>query len=836
MTCAVILAVAIVRPTVDNASEGLRHDGANEQAMVSQLGITDGMATGSQAGLEYEPDVVLVELGDGVTADEVQEQLLSLDFITTGAVSDEDVSLGCIELALADGMGVEEAVGLLEALDIVESSQPNYIYHLQGESDESVVRTAGSLQAGAVDLASQGVVPNDPYASKQWALEAVNAYDAWDYCRAEVAEEAGSPVTVAILDSGMNVGHEDFTGSRIVGAYSFLHDDASDVTDEFGHGTHVAGIVAATADNGVGVAGVSYNAQIMPVQVIKPDGTVTTSQFRKGLNYVVENADEYNVRVVNISIGTTTDETVTDQALLDAIGEAHDAGLLLVYASGNGGANGAYRSVPCDYDDAEGAIGVISIADNGGTYSRSSSSNYNMPTQTTKDLAAPGASIYSTSKNGGYGYQSGTSMAAPHVSGIAALVFAANPDATAEDVRNILCATAQDLGDEGWDAEYGYGLVDAKAALEAAMEPSAPEPTCEGATRVPVGATAAYELTDSGSIAIKYGDAHAALDGTTLTGEAAGIVVLSIRDSNGRERSTMTVEVYGLSGSYAIQSALDSSMVLDISGGSLHDRGNLQLYEANGTPAQAFSFGQLPDGSFSITCTRCGKVLDVSGGSLANGANVQQYAWNSTNAQRWSISVDASNRLTFANKGSGMALDVAGGDSSSGTNVQQYTENSTNAQKWTLLPSAYEPGPIPDGVYRMTTAVDDGYALDVSGASSDAGANVQVWRANGTDAQKWRVVHQESGYYEVTCEASGKALDVSGASQDSCANVQQWSRNGTAAQLWLVQPNPDGSCTLTCKASGKVLDVSGGVAANGQNVWQYAANSTNAQKWTLYQY
>ena len=360
-------------------------------------------------------------------------------------------------------------------------------------------------------------------------------------------------------------------------------------------------------------------------------------------------------------------------------------------------------------------------------------------------------------------------------------------------------------------------------------------PTCSGASRMPVGAKATYAVAN-GSITIKSGSAFATLSGNTLTAKATGTVVLSVHDATGRERATRSVQVYSLSSAYSVRSSIDSSKGLDIAGGSLWNGGNAQLYAANGTGAQAFTFTLQSDGYFKVTSARTGKVLDVSGGSSANGANVQQWVWNGSSAQRWKIDVDASNRLTFVNKGSGKVLDISGGSRANGANVQQHSSNGTGAQKWTLASTSYSAGTLHDGVYRLTTAVNSSYAIDVAGGSSSSGANVQVWSSNGTSAQQWAIEYVGSGYYKLKCVGSGKVLDVSGGSSANGANVQQWSWNGSAAQLWRLTRNSDGTYTFTNKGSGRVLDVSGGVAGNGRNIHQWVSNGTKAQKWWLYQY
>ena len=453
----------------DNASPNARGADAAQAAPEPAAA-----ANGSQSEPAFEQGTVMAELADGVTVEQLNGRLASLDCIATKSVSEDDIVFGYVKLQLADGVSVDDAEAQLRGEDMIESAQPNYIYHL-ADVDNIAAQTAGAnASQGASSLASGLVAQitsiNDPDAGKQWGLDAVKAYDAWDTAK---AEDANPAVTVAVLDTGIKTDHEDFDTSRIVGRYSPINEQeynrpqiVSDAS-ESGHGTHVAGIIAATTDNGKGIAGVSYNANVMPVQVLDASGKTDTGIVAKGLRHVVENASAYNVRVVNLSLGTDTEATI-DGTLQNAIEAVHNAGLLIVYSSGNGGESGPYNCSPCDYDDDEGAIGVISVSQNGSTYRRSTFSNYNKEGQHTKDLCAPGNKIYSTNNDGGYSETSGTSMAAPFVSGIAALMFANDPSLTPAQVRNALCNTAQDLNTQGWDAETGYGLVDAKAALTGA--------------------------------------------------------------------------------------------------------------------------------------------------------------------------------------------------------------------------------------------------------------------------------------------------------------------------------------------------------------------------------
>ena len=455
--------------------------------------------------VEYVPDVVLVGIADGVSVDQVNERLQSLDYISTDAVSESDLQYGYAELPLAEGVKLEEAIVKLEQEDFVIAAQPNYIYHLLDVDDSQSVQSSsegsdaidgqggnseestGSLVAQHIDMGAQATAIDDPLRSKQWGLQAIKAYDAWDVAK------ASHSITVAVIDSGIDMDHPDFklspTSSNIVRPYSVLQKkaggDTSNVKDLMGHGTHVAGIIAAGTSNGVGVAGVSYNAYVMPIQVIEYNtstrtNSITSADAAAGVNYAVAHRNDdpaAPVRVINISFGTTERKVPSDyddRALMSALTSAHKANILVVYAAGNGGRNGAYACFPCDADPY--GIGVISVKQNGSVSNckRTDSSNYNEAGMTTKELSAPGDSIHSTWINSTYADDNGTSMAAPFVSGTAALMFAANKDLTADNAKDILCATALDLNTSAnisgttFDLQTGYGLVNAKDAVSRA--------------------------------------------------------------------------------------------------------------------------------------------------------------------------------------------------------------------------------------------------------------------------------------------------------------------------------------------------------------------------------
>lgn len=258
----------------------------------------------------------------------------------------------------------------------------------------------------------------------------------------------GTGVKVAVLDTGINYSHEDLN-YNYKGGYDFVFNDADPFDDStFSHGTHVAGIIAAEK-NGIGVVGVAPNAEIYAIKVLDGAGFGHASWIISGIQWAVDN----DMKIISMSL-----EGPYDESLRIASDNAYNSGLLLVAAGGN--TNGGGVTYPAAYD----SVIAVTATDNADKTASFSSTGHEI------ELAAPGVNIYST-VSGGYNFMNGTSMAAPHVAGVAALVFSSdfkdiNGDGIKDnkDVRELL-HYAKDLGDQGRDIIYGYGLVNARMAV-----------------------------------------------------------------------------------------------------------------------------------------------------------------------------------------------------------------------------------------------------------------------------------------------------------------------------------------------------------------------------------
>jgi thermitase len=292
------------------------------------------------------------------------------------------------------------------------------------------------------------VIPNDPGWVYQYNMVAIHAPAGWDWT-------TGSGwVNIAILDTGVDLYHPDLMYKNLPG-WDFVNND-SIPQDDNGHGTHVAGIAAASSNNGIGVAGVNWGANILPVKVLNSSGGGTYANVAAGITW----ATDHGAQVINLSLGGSFPSLVLE----NAVNYAYDRGVILVAATGNAGVGSVLY--PAAYPP------VIAVAATDSTNTRASFSNYGPQV----DVAAPGASIYSAFPGGGYGYRSGTSMAAPHVSGLAAILRGIPGNGPAR-TRMLIESTSLDLGAPGWDVYYGYGLIQMDAAIQQAWPMATPTAT-----------------------------------------------------------------------------------------------------------------------------------------------------------------------------------------------------------------------------------------------------------------------------------------------------------------------------------------------------------------------
>jgi subtilisin family serine protease len=282
-------------------------------------------------------------------------------------------------------------------------------------------------------------------------------------------------LVIATLDSGVKHDHPDLQGQlwqnageipnnsqdddqngyvddlngwhfyHVVSGGQFIPGQNADVGDSNGHGTHVAGLIAAAGNNTIGVAGVAWHTRLMPVRVLDSDGLGWESDIIQGLSYAITNG----ARVINMSLGLSE----PSPALAAAVARAEAQGVLIVAAAGNNAGTVLY---PAAYPTVL-SIGASDRADLRAGFSAHGAR---------LDLLAPGVDILSTWNGVPYFLRSGTSMAAPHVAGVAGLLLTHMPGLSAAQVRTCLLRSAADLGPHGWDAQTGWGRLDAARALQ----------------------------------------------------------------------------------------------------------------------------------------------------------------------------------------------------------------------------------------------------------------------------------------------------------------------------------------------------------------------------------
>lgn len=343
---------------------------------------------------------------------------------------------------------VAQSVPFSEDTAIVEQNESFTVLEVKAEDVEEIQQQLA--QNKQVEYVEKNVryeiaATNDPYFTNQWNLNTISASNAWS----KLPESSTKAVTVAVLDTGVQLDHEDLKG-RILNGDTFVdgYDDRHIGQDDQGHGTFVSGIIAAQANNGIGITGVvgEANVNILPVKVMNKDGSGTAADIAKGIEYAITQ----NVDVINMSLVGEYSELINA-----AVQKAAERGIVVVAASGNGGGN-ADTSFPAALPNV---ISVGALATNDQHYTRSNSGE-------TVDIVAPGVSILSTTTaEDKYITGSGTSYATPHVAAVAAMYKLKNPTATAVEVEEAMKATATDLLEPGWDAKTGYGKVNAEAML-----------------------------------------------------------------------------------------------------------------------------------------------------------------------------------------------------------------------------------------------------------------------------------------------------------------------------------------------------------------------------------
>ncbi|MFC4075689.1 S8 family peptidase [Salinithrix halophila] len=366
-----------------------------------------GAQVGAQPAAEtakYVPGEMIVKFKPGTTATVKS----SLHGKKHAKVISRNTRMG-FEVLKVKGMSVKEAVKSYKKNPNVEYAEPNYIMKASW-------------------------TPNDPYySSQQYGPQKVQAPAAWDITR------SSSSVRIAIIDTGVQANHPDLNG-KVVKGYDYVDRDW-DPNDGHGHGTHCAGIAAAATNNRIGIAGMAPNASIYAVRVLDNNGSGTLANVASGISHAADNG----AQVISLSLGASSGGA----SLENAVNYAWNKGSVVVAAAGNNGTS--WPNYPAYYNNA------IAVAATDSNDRRAYYSTYG----SWVDVAAPGSSIYSTYKDSRYVSLSGTSMATPHVAGLAGLL--ASQGRSASNIRAAIERTADRIWGTGFF--WAHGRINANRAV-----------------------------------------------------------------------------------------------------------------------------------------------------------------------------------------------------------------------------------------------------------------------------------------------------------------------------------------------------------------------------------
>lgn len=382
-------------------------------ALVAALVVLNGVAQARDR--QVVADRIVVKLSRGASTQNLAARLQSLGCHARGATA-ESLTPDAADTVRVDVNGVDrvQLLNELAARTDVRFAAPVYNY-------------------------APAVVPNDPRFSAQYHHRLMNSSAAWDITQGSTA------IPIAILDTGVDPDHPDLSAKLLPGFNAFSNN--SDTHDVEGHGTAVAGCAAALTNNGVGVAGMSWNSPIIPVRISDTNGLAPSDAIADGIRWAADNG----AKVINISFGPLQDDTI----VLNAAGYARSRGALVFASMGNDGRR----------ESSSENANIIFVSATDANDNAADFTSFGPAAR----LAAPGVSIPSTVDGGGFGNWSGTSFSSPIAAGAAALVWAVNPSMTPAQVESILFSTARDLGNAGRDELFGFGRVDVGAAVARAQ-------------------------------------------------------------------------------------------------------------------------------------------------------------------------------------------------------------------------------------------------------------------------------------------------------------------------------------------------------------------------------
>ncbi|WP_165251932.1 RICIN domain-containing protein [Adlercreutzia sp. ZJ304] len=811
---------------------------SNTDAFAGNTVVADNTAsTGSTDGellVVYENEALEIDEDATPEQPEAKDTLENAGVKEQSEVIDAAGTKGAVSVvSLSDNTDTAEALEQIQNLPGVESVQPNYEYSLL-------------------------TTTSDPYntedrsaAQNQYYLYESAVADAWDYAKAD------ADVTVAVLDTGCNLKHEDLAGTVNANlAYDVTTDSplaSSGVAnngDAMGHGTLVTGVLAAQANNARGIAGASYNASVLPIKVFDENQICTTADIIAAYGYLkelIESGKVSNLKAINISLGYyASGANDTDEALHAAIVDLQsNYGVLTVAAGGNGDSSGKARTGALYPSDFSEVLSVTAL-DKDGKAASFADQNAN------KDISAPGVDILSTTNTGGYAKSTGSSMAAPIVTGTAALLWAVDPSLSCSQVTYALKGTTSEVSS---DLEFGNGnsgALNALAALDSVVEedlivsdsaaeseaPEAPEEPAEndGSAELAPDADKNAVMGSSQQKPSEQEFAPEVLDATeleTLNSDESKENSWRFDDGELLPPENMTTDNDANLSTFSIVNNGGHNMFnwFDSVGGKCPSNGaskGIDVSYHNGV----INWTAVKNSGVNFAIIRCGygqnfvsqdddrwkqNVQGCVNAGIPFGVYLYSYADNTAKAK--SEAEHVARCLKEVNTGSYFQLPIFYDMEDSTT-----ANSNLSAIASTFFSTLKGKGYTNLGVYANKTWWESKLTSSTFNGIKRWVAQYNTW---GNDYSKFDI---NNDIWQFT--SAGSVPGISGKTDLSYTHMSGVPKANVTPASSAVLPN--GTYTIVSTIAGsKVLDINGGSSSNGANVQIYSSNNTNAQKFTL---
>ncbi len=281
-----------------------------------------------------------------------------------------------------------------------------------------------------------------------------------------------------------------------------------------------------------------------------------------------------------------------------------------------------------------------------------------------------------------------------------------------------------------------------------------------------------------------------------------------------------------------IRSAANSGYCVDVVGASRQTNANVWIWQENGCAAQDWKVTYVGDGKYTFMASCSGKYMGVVADSGTSDMNVRQLDYAETDNQRWYIEDAGNDSYFLVSAANGQYLSIDGGIVASGRNIYIADAGNSDGQRFTIGRVKYEKT-VDDGVYTLSMEDNASQRVDVSGSSTDAGANVQLWTKNNMSAQEFVIKYVGDGQYTIMSSCSGKMLDVTAAGHSKGTNVRQWDDANALSQRWYIKETGSGSYYIISVCNGLCLDVAGSNLAQGTNIWMWELLGNKGQRFVI---